>query len=101
MIDIKNSAELQEKLLAADVALIDFWAPWCGPCKQMMPALESLQANNPSLVIGKVNCDEAQELAKSFGVRAIPTLVLLKKGHVAGTRVGAQSLDALNKLVNG
>jgi thioredoxin 1 len=101
MIDIKNPADLQEKLLSADVALIDFWAPWCGPCKQMMPSLENLQASNPALVIGKVNCDEAQELAQSFGVRAIPTLVLLKKGHVAGTRVGAQTLDQLTKFING
>ncbi len=101
MIDIKNSEELKEKLLAADVAVIDFWADWCGPCKAMQPTLETLQANNPTLVIGKINCDESQELAKSFGVRAIPTLVLLKKGHVAGTRVGALTLDALTKFVNG
>jgi len=101
MINIKDAAELQEQLLSAEVALIDFWAPWCGPCKQMLPALETLQSNNPSLVIGKVNCDEAQELAQSFGVRAIPTLVLLKKGHVVGTRVGAQSLDSLTKFITG
>lgn len=99
MIEIKTPAELQEKILSADVALLDFWAPWCGPCRMMMPNLETLQANSPDLTIGKVNVDENQELAKAFGIRGIPTLVLLKKGEVQGTLVGAQSLERLQQFV--
>ncbi|MBU9200279.1 thioredoxin [Burkholderia multivorans] len=100
MPDIKTPSDLQDKILSADVALLDFWAPWCGPCKAMMPALEKLQQSNPSLVIGKVNCDENSELAKTFGVRAIPTLVLVKKGEVKETLVGAQTFERLQKFVN-
>ena len=101
MIEIKTPAELQDKILSADVALLDFWAPWCGPCRMMMPNLETLQTNSPDLTIGKVNVDENQELAKAFGIRGIPTLVLLKKGEVQGTLVGAQSLERLQQFVNG
>lgn len=99
MIEIKTPAELQDKILSADVALLDFWAPWCGPCRMMMPNLETLQSNSPVLTIGKVNVDENQELAKAFGIRGIPTLVLLKKGEVQGTLVGAQSLERLQQFV--
>lgn len=99
MIEIKTPAELQDKILSADVALLDFWAPWCGPCRMMMPNLETLQTNSPDLTIGKVNVDENQELAKAFGIRGIPTLVLLKKGEVQGTLVGAQSLERLQQFV--
>ena len=99
MIEIKTPAELQDKILSADVALLDFWAPWCGPCRMMMPNLETLQSNSPVLTIGKVNVDENQELAKAFGIRGIPTLVLLKKGEVQGTLVGAQSLERLQQFI--
>ncbi|KVP17228.1 thioredoxin [Burkholderia ubonensis] len=101
MTDIKTPTDLQDNILSADVALLDFWAPWCGPCRTMMPALEALQANNPNLVIGKVNVDENQALAQTFGIRSIPTLILFRKGEVKGTLVGAQSLERLQQFVNG
>ncbi len=100
MIDINTPADLESKVMAAGVALLDFWAPWCGPCKSMLPALEQLQQLNPDLVVAKVNIDENKPLAQSFGLRSVPTLVLFKDGQVVRTVVGAQSLTQLQHLVD-
>jgi thioredoxin 1 len=101
MIDIKNPSDLNDKILSADVALVDFWAPWCAPCKALAPNLEVLQAKNPSLVIGKVNVDENPELAKAAGIRGLPTVVLFKKGESVGARVGLLSVDKLQQFIDG
>lgn len=100
MIDIKSPADLQAKILSADVALVDFWAEWCGPCRALAPVLDVLQENNPSLVIGKVNVDENQELAKAAGIRSIPALVLFKGGKSQGMLVGANSLERIQQFVD-
>lgn len=99
MLEITTPAELQARILSADTALLDFWAPWCGPCRMMMPNLEALQKRCPDLTIGKVNVDENKELAKAFGLRSVPTVVLFRKGQVKGSLVGAQSLASLEKFV--
>jgi len=101
MIDIKSPAELQEHILSADVAVLDFWAPWCAPCRALAPTLEALQAKNPNLVIGKVNVDENPGLAKAAGIRGIPALVLFKAGESAGTLTGIQGLERLQQFVDG
>lgn len=100
MIDIKNPSDLQEQVLSANVAVLDFWAPWCNPCRALMPALEALQANNPSLVIGKVNVDENQGLAKASGIRSIPSLVLFKNGEAVDTLTGVHGLERLQKFID-
>ncbi len=82
------------------LTLIDFWAPWCGPCKAVAPALERLAGELPDqLRIGKVNVDEAADLAAQFGVRSIPTLVLFRDGQRVAQKVGVQSADALRAWV--
>ena len=72
--------------------LVDYWAEWCGPCKMIAPVLDELATEFQGKVkIGKVNIDEHQGLAAQFGVRAIPTLLLIKNGQVAEQMVGAKS----------
>ena len=75
--------------------LVDFWAAWCGPCAMMAPTVEEVAKDHPELTVGKVNVDEAMELAARYGISAIPTLIYFKNGNPVSTMVGVQSREEL------
>ena len=84
----------------AGPVVIDFWAPWCGPCRALAPTLERLAENLEGVVaVRKINVDEAPELASAFGVRSIPTLILFKDGQALSQVVGNQTESHLVKWV--
>jgi len=80
----------QDVLKSEGLVLVDFWAEWCGPCKQIAPSLEEISNEmGENITIAKINIDENPNTPTKYGVRGIPTMMLFKDGEVAGTKVGA------------
>ncbi|WP_418138618.1 thioredoxin TrxA [Marinomonas sp. RS-M-Aa-14] len=98
-----TDAQFAEEVLNSDIpVIVDFGAPWCGPCKMIAPVLEDVAAEYAGKVkVVKLNVDENQETAPKYNVRGIPTLLVVKGGEVVATKVGAVSKSQLIEFVNG
>ncbi len=88
-----------EVLKSEKPVLVDFYADWCGPCKMMAPAVEELANEQDDVIVGKLNVDFAPELARTYKVFSIPTLILFKNGEAVEKRVGVQSKAELEMLI--
>ena len=91
-----NTNNFQSEVMDSEKpVLLDFWASWCGPCRMVVPIIEEIGEERSDIVVGKVNVEEQQDLARQFRVMSIPTLVVIKDGKVVKRSVGVKSKDEI------
>lgn len=97
-----TDADFDEQVLkAGEPVLVDFWAPWCGPCRQIAPMIDELATENEgSAKVVKVNIDESAEIAQKYGIMSIPTLIIFKNGEISEKFVGAKPKAALQEALD-
>ena len=97
---IELTTETFDSTVAEGVSVVDFWAPWCGPCRMIAPVIEELaETLDGQAKVCKVNTDEQQELGQKMGIRSIPTVLIFKNGEVVDTLIGANSAEGFMKKI--
>lgn len=94
-----NKANFDEILASHDIVFVDFWAPWCGPCKSFAPIYEVAASKHADMVFAKVNVDDGKELAAKYQIRSIPTLMAFRKQAVVFSQPGALPAAKLNEVI--
>lgn len=101
IIHVSDDSFESDVLKASNAVLVDFWAPWCGPCKQIAPILDEIADEmGDKVTIAKINIDDNPNTPGRYGVRGIPTIMLFKDGNVQGTKVGAANKGKLVEFIN-
>jgi thioredoxin 1 len=94
-----NTANFDELVLRSDkTVLVDFWAPWCPPCRVLGPTIDRLAEERPDLVVGKLNVDDSQGVADRYGIQGIPTVLVFRGGELVDKSVGLVSFERLQEL---
>ena len=97
-----TDANFKEEVLESDKkVLVDFWAPWCGPCRMVSPIVEEIAAENSAIKVAKINIDEQPQLASQYGVMSIPTLMVFENGDIADKAVGARNKSFILQMLEG
>ena len=99
VIVLTNAAFETEVLKSDKPVLIDFWAPWCGPCRRLGPVIDEIAEENDGIKVCKVNVDEEEALAQRFGIMSIPTLLIFKNGQLVNQTVGVQGKQEILDLL--
>ena len=95
-----NTNNFQNEVMNSDKpVLLDFWAPWCAPCRMVVPIIEEIASERADIKVGKINVDEQPELASKFGIMSIPTLVVMKNGKVVQQVSGARPKEAILTMI--
>jgi thioredoxin 1 len=94
-----NSSNFKDAITGNDIVFVDFWATWCGPCKSFAPIYEEVAEKNPDIVFAKINTEDEQNLAASFQIRSIPTLMIFREQIVLFSQAGMLPQSALEDLV--
>jgi thioredoxin 1 len=102
VIEILDEENFTNDVLNSELpVLVDFWAEWCGPCKQLSPSVEDVASENQEKIkVCKMDVDSNREIAAKYGIRSIPSLIIFKNGEPAGTEIGALSKQQLEEFIN-